>query len=97
MKRAVAGTFGKDEMPEMCDQSVRQGFKVSSVDHSKRLVLQPGLINQANGSAYIETEQTKIACAVLVIHRLRMNTLSSSFLDMGHANPKMSHIMKKAN
>ena len=30
------------------------------------LVLQPGLINQANGSAYIEAEQTKIACAVSI-------------------------------
>jgi exosome complex component MTR3 len=29
-------------------------------------VLQPGLISQANGSAYIETEKTKIACAVYV-------------------------------
>ncbi len=28
------------------------------------LVLQPGLITQANGSAYIETDKTKIACAV---------------------------------
>ena len=28
------------------------------------LVLKPGLISQANGSAYIETEKTKIACAV---------------------------------
>ncbi len=28
------------------------------------LVLQPGLITQANGSAYIETEKTKVACAV---------------------------------
>lgn len=27
-------------------------------------VLQPGLINQATGSAYIETEKNKIACAV---------------------------------
>jgi len=26
--------------------------------------LQPGLISQANGSAYIETERTKIACAI---------------------------------
>ena len=29
-------------------------------------VLKPGLIDQANGSAYIETEKTKIACAVSV-------------------------------
>ena len=29
-------------------------------------VLKSGLIDQANGSAYIETEKTKIACAVSV-------------------------------
>ena len=29
-------------------------------------VLQPGLIGKANGSAYIETERSKIACAVFV-------------------------------
>jgi exosome complex component MTR3 len=29
--------------------------------------LKTGLINQANGSAYLETERTKIACAVWVI------------------------------
>ena len=29
-------------------------------------VLKTGLISQANGSAYIETEKTKIACAVFV-------------------------------
>ena len=28
--------------------------------------LKPGLISQANGSAYIETAKTKIACAVFV-------------------------------
>ena len=33
---------------------------------SSSTVLQPGLISQANGSAYIETERTKIACAVYV-------------------------------
>jgi hypothetical protein len=27
-------------------------------------VLQPGLISQANGSAYVETDRTKVACAV---------------------------------
>lgn len=30
-------------------------------------VLKPGLISQANGSAYIETQKTKIACAVCVV------------------------------
>jgi exosome complex component MTR3 len=31
-----------------------------------RSVLRPGLIDQSNGSAYVESEQTKIACAVSV-------------------------------
>ncbi|KAJ8078807.1 3'-5'-exoribonuclease [Marasmius tenuissimus] len=31
---------------------------------TRSIFLQPGLISQANGSAYIETERTKIACAV---------------------------------
>ena len=31
------------------------------------LVLKTGLINQANGSSYIETEKVKIACAVYVL------------------------------
>lgn len=35
--------------------------------HSRGTVLKPGLISQANGSAYIETEKTKIAVAVCVI------------------------------
>ncbi|KAK2466889.1 hypothetical protein APHAL10511_001147 [Amanita phalloides] len=39
----------------------RQGRTAGDV---RRIFLQPGLINQANGSAYIETERTKIACAV---------------------------------
>ena len=30
-------------------------------------VLKTGLINQANGSSYIETEKVKIACAVYVL------------------------------
>jgi exosome complex RNA-binding protein Rrp42 (RNase PH superfamily) len=57
-------------MLEMCGQSVSQGSIVPPADHNRIIVLQAGLINQANGSAYIETERTKIACAVLVIYRL---------------------------
>ena len=30
------------------------------------LVLKTGLISQANGSAYIEAEETKVTCAVYV-------------------------------
>ncbi|KAF5391294.1 hypothetical protein D9757_001924 [Collybiopsis confluens] len=39
----------------------RQGRTTSDV---RPIFLQPGLISQANGSAYIETERTKIACSV---------------------------------
>jgi len=41
-------------------------WRLTSVlqDESEYLVLQPGLIDQANGSAYIETGNTKIACAM---------------------------------
>lgn len=34
--------------------------------NDNHIVLQPRLIDQANGSAYIETQRTKIACAVFV-------------------------------
>ena len=38
----------------------------SDLTTAPSVVLQPGLISQANGSAYIETERMKIACAVYV-------------------------------
>ncbi|EEB87116.1 hypothetical protein MPER_15667, partial [Moniliophthora perniciosa FA553] len=41
--------------------SQRQGRKPADI---RPIFLQPGLIRQANGSAYIETEKTKVACAV---------------------------------
>ncbi|KAK7054823.1 hypothetical protein VNI00_003286 [Paramarasmius palmivorus] len=41
--------------------SQRQGRQPTDI---RPIFLQPGLINQANGSAYIETEKTKVACAV---------------------------------
>ncbi|KAG6832136.1 hypothetical protein H0H87_002448 [Tephrocybe sp. NHM501043] len=41
------------------------------------IFLQAGLIDQANGSAYVETERTKIACAVFVLPSPR--TLASYF------------------
>ncbi|KAF8350677.1 ribosomal protein S5 domain 2-type protein [Amanita rubescens] len=51
--------FAPDEKESRGD--VRQGRNAGDV---RPIFLQPGLINQANGSAYIETERTKIACAV---------------------------------
>jgi hypothetical protein len=62
-------------------------------------VLQPGLISQANGSAYVETERTKIACAVFVLSfavlcywNLHISTTGK---DMDLDNPKTRHIVKK--
>ncbi|KAL4253188.1 RNase PH family protein [Abortiporus biennis] len=46
------------------------------------IFLKPGLINQANGSAYIETEKTKIACAVYGPRQSRNTTYS----DKGRLN-----------
>ena len=62
-------------------------------------VLQPGLINQANGSAYIETERTKIACAVFVLSFRKTPGYSIDFSaqDMVLDNPKILHTVKKAD
>ncbi|KAF8894648.1 mRNA transport regulator 3 [Infundibulicybe gibba] len=45
-------------------QSQETGRKHRDLTQIRPIFLQPGLINQANGSAYIETQKTKIACAV---------------------------------
>ncbi|EGN95942.1 hypothetical protein SERLA73DRAFT_185379 [Serpula lacrymans var. lacrymans S7.3] len=42
------------------------------------IFLQPGLINQANGSAYIETDKTKIACAVYGPRQSKTTTFSEN-------------------
>lgn len=55
------------------DQFVRSLVKYSRTKNRREWwipVLQPGLITQANGSAYIETEHTKIACAVSVFRKI---------------------------
>ncbi|EKM82653.1 hypothetical protein AGABI1DRAFT_97612 [Agaricus bisporus var. burnettii JB137-S8] len=46
------------------------------------IFLQPGLITQANGSAYIETEHTKIACAVYGPRQSK----NVSYSESGHLN-----------
>ncbi|KAJ7219307.1 3' exoribonuclease family, domain 1-domain-containing protein [Mycena pura] len=46
------------------------------------IFLQPGLISQANGSAYIETEKTKIACAVYGPRQSK----NTSYSEMGRLN-----------
>jgi hypothetical protein len=62
------------------------------------IVLQPGLISQANGSAYIETERTKIACAVFVLSFVlsyRSLHISTAREDTDPDNLKTQHIVKK--
>ncbi len=57
-------------------------------------VLQPGLNNQATGSAYIETEKTKIACAVYgVLSQEELLLTPQSGMDPASQNPL--HSMKK--
>ncbi|KAF9069675.1 3' exoribonuclease family, domain 1-domain-containing protein [Rhodocollybia butyracea] len=47
--------------PPRNTSKARKGRTTSDI---RPIFLQPGLISQANGSAYIETERTKIACSV---------------------------------
>ncbi|KAI0079922.1 ribosomal protein S5 domain 2-like protein [Panus rudis PR-1116 ss-1] len=51
----------EDEDSVLIPGKPRLGRKPEDI---RPIFLKPGLINQANGSAYIETENTKIACAV---------------------------------
>jgi len=78
------GNHGKDGRIQISVQYVcrlPQTFTASQDAHIHVFVvyltvLQPGLISKANGSAYIETERTKIACAVSV-------SFSTTTLDFG--------------
>ena len=60
--------------------------------------LKPGLISQANGSAYIETEKTKIACAVCVVLNclLRLYADVVFLLGMDHGSLGPQHIARRA-
>ncbi|KAL0581715.1 3'-5'-exoribonuclease [Marasmius crinis-equi] len=53
--------FESEEPQSQTKPGQRVGRKPTD---TRPIFLQPGLISQANGSAYIETEKTKIACAV---------------------------------
>jgi exosome complex component MTR3 len=52
-----------DEIRPICECIVPGGL-VTRLNYISLPVLQLGLVSQANGSAYIETEKTKIAVAV---------------------------------
>ncbi|KAH8830738.1 3' exoribonuclease family, domain 1-domain-containing protein [Flagelloscypha sp. PMI_526] len=50
--------------PPVYDSTKQVAKRTRNPSDIRPIFLQPGLINQANGSAYIETENTKIACSV---------------------------------
>lgn len=58
------GRGAKDIRPICTMSTVAQSFLFLVI--TMPTDLKPGLISQANGSAYIETAKTKIACAVFV-------------------------------
>ncbi|KAF9053726.1 ribosomal protein S5 domain 2-like protein [Hymenopellis radicata] len=62
----------------------RQGRKPSEI---RPIFLQPGLITQANGSAYIETEKTKIACAVYGPRQSK----NMAYSENGHLNVEVKY------
>ncbi|KAF9013850.1 ribosomal protein S5 domain 2-type protein [Cyathus striatus] len=70
-----------DSEGSSCINSRRLRIGRSAID-IRPIFLQPGLINQANGSAYIETEKTKIACAVYGPRQSK----NVSFSDKGRLN-----------
>ncbi|KAJ4469469.1 3' exoribonuclease family, domain 1-domain-containing protein [Lentinula edodes] len=53
-----------DEHQKSLTPDLYKGRHNRSFSDIRPIFLQPGLISQANGSAYIETERTKIACSV---------------------------------
>ncbi|KAF7294919.1 hypothetical protein MIND_01030000 [Mycena indigotica] len=69
-----------DESPDAWKAA--DGRKGRGLLDIRPIFLQPGLISQANGSAYIETQKTKIACAVYGPRQSK----NTSYSDMGRLN-----------
>ncbi|CAL1704461.1 unnamed protein product [Somion occarium] len=80
-EESFAPVFQEDdeELPAWRPGKPRHGRKAADI---RSIFLKPGLINQANGSAYIETERTKIACAVYGPRQ----TKTTSFAEKGRLN-----------
>ncbi|KAF8798050.1 ribosomal protein S5 domain 2-like protein [Phlegmacium glaucopus] len=60
-EESFAPCFDEDALSSWSPGKARQNRAPSD---TRPIFLQPGLITQASGSAYIETERTKIACAI---------------------------------
>ncbi|CEI86287.1 hypothetical protein RMCBS344292_00730 [Rhizopus microsporus] len=52
----------KESTPKVLDEKKRLDKR--GLEDIRPIFLKPGLITQANGSAYIEVGNTKVACAV---------------------------------
>lgn len=61
-------------------------------------VLKTGLISQANGSSYIETEKTKIACAMCVRRPFRSKGRDTDMhIDMVLGNPRLQRSTRRGD
>ncbi|KAJ7709871.1 ribosomal protein S5 domain 2-like protein [Mycena rosella] len=67
------------DVPHWSPADPRKGRSPSEI---RPIFLQPGLISQANGSAYIETAKTKIACAVYGPRQSK----NTAYSEMGRLN-----------
>ncbi|KAH7889663.1 3' exoribonuclease family, domain 1-domain-containing protein [Phlebopus sp. FC_14] len=64
---------------EVVEEDVRKRMRYNRCALDIRpIFLQPGLISQANGSAYIETEKTKLACAIYGPRQSKTTTYSET-------------------
>lgn len=78
-RRRVNGP--EESFPPMFDDEDDGGLgwtakRCRGAEDIRPIFLQPGLVSQANGSAYIETENTKLACAVYGPRQSKTTTYS---------------------
>ncbi|KZV91047.1 ribosomal protein S5 domain 2-like protein [Exidia glandulosa HHB12029] len=78
-EESFAPVFAQDEQSNEQQPKARVGRTPRDI---RPIFLQTGLITQANGSAYIETERTKIACAVYGPRQLK----NTPYSDKGKLN-----------
>ena len=101
----------KDVQRSKAGQAIRKGRQPSeirpictvcytslfNVSLNSTPVLKTGLISQANGSAYIETERTKIACAMLVNQLLNSSVHIHKITDMALDNRRQPRTARRGS
>lgn len=75
--------YDDDEMPQAKSKYERDRPKTAI----RPIFLQPHLISQANGSCYIETEKTKVACAVYGPRQAK----NTAYSDRGKLNVEVKY------